>query len=202
MSVLTLPEDWSGPLDALVDTANQLLPFILPLARTGRSKDEVNARLVRHYTTERLLDESLRQGREARYTRRHLLQLLALRKLMADGFGTAALQNTLQARTDLDLEALIMGESQLRVQPGNPALDYLQQLKRPAAAAGSPSPVPAAPRSASPAPSLPEAYTRLTLQPGLELHVRTDAHLPRSQVEQQRLTQLFLDALDRLRRPK
>ncbi|MFC4427125.1 MerR family transcriptional regulator [Deinococcus navajonensis] len=198
MSVQTLPEDWAGNLDDLVETANQLLPAILPLAKAGRSKDDVNARLVRHYTTERLLDEPLRQGREARYTRRHLLQLLALRKLMADGFGASALQDTLQARSDRDLQALITGETQPEVQASNPALEYLHHLRRPAdpparAVLAIPSP------TAAPAP---ERYTRLTLAPGLDLHVRTDVRLPRSRVEQERLAQLFLDALDSLRRPR
>jgi DNA-binding transcriptional MerR regulator len=198
MSVQTLPEDWTGNLDDLVATVNQLLPAILPLAKAGRSKDDVNPRLVRHYTTERLLDEPLKQGREARYNRRHLLQLLALRKLMADGFGAAALQDTLQTRTDRDLEALITGETQPEVQAGNPALEYLQQLKRPAdppmrAVLSLPTPT---------VPPAPERYTRLTLAPGLDLHVRTDVRLPRSQVEQERLARIFLDTLDSLRRPR
>lgn len=195
MSVLTLPRDWTGTLDDLVDAANQFLPDILPTGKAGRTKDDVNARLVRHYTTERLLDDPLKQGREARYTRRHLLQLLALRRLMADGFGAATLQDTLQSRTDDDLEALIAGQTQLAVQPGNPALDYLEQLRRPAAAAP-------ALAAAAPAPSAPDRYTRLPLAPGLDVHVRTDFRLPRSRLEQERLAQLFLDALDHLRRPR
>lgn len=197
MSVFTLPRDWTGTLDDLVDAANQLLPGILPTGKAGRTKDDVNARLVRHYTTERLLDEPLKQGREARYTRRHLLQLLALRRLMADGFSASTLQDTLQSRTDDDLEALLAGQTQLAVQPGNPALDYLEQLRRPAAAA----PAPAAP-SPGPAPSAPQQYTRLPLAPGLDVHVRSDFRLPRSRLEQERLAQLFLDALDHLRRPR
>ncbi len=197
MSVLTLRRDWTGTLDDLVDAANQFLPDILPTGKAGRTKDDVNARLVRHYTTERLLDEPLKQGREARYTRRHLLQLLTLRRLMADGFSAATLQDTLQSRTDDDLEALLAGQTQLAVQPGNPALDYLAQLRRPVAAA----PAPAAP-SPAPAASTPVQYTRLPLAPGLDVHVRTDFRLPRSRLEQERLAQLFLDALDHLRRPR
>ncbi|WP_027481276.1 MerR family transcriptional regulator, partial [Deinococcus pimensis] len=103
MSVLSVPEDWSGGLEDLVDIANALLPDVLPTDRSGRAKDEVNARLVRHYTTERLLDEPARVGREARYTRRHLLQLLALRKLMASGYGTSAVRGGLRSRSDRDL---------------------------------------------------------------------------------------------------
>ncbi|WP_221091238.1 MerR family transcriptional regulator [Deinococcus aquaedulcis] len=191
MSAPFLPQSWSGNLDALVSTANTYLPHLLPLDKAGRAKDDVNARLVRHYTTERLLDEPLREGREARYTRRHLLQLLALRKLMAAGHGAAALRDTLQFRADPDLEALLTGE-QLDLQPSNPALDYLKTLS-----AGAPA------RAAAPAPRdlpSPEHLTRLTLAPGLELLVRADARLPSSRLEQDQLARTLLDALDGLRR--
>ncbi|ACO47758.1 MerR family transcriptional regulator [Deinococcus deserti] len=198
MSALILPEDWSGTLDDLVETANRRLPDLLPLDRAGRTKDDVNARLVRHYTTERLLDEPLRVGREARYTRRHLLQLLALRKLMAEGFGAAALQGTLQTRSDPELEALLTGETQLEVQTSNPALEYLQALKRPSPA---PATRPVLASSPSVLPPSPERFTRLILAPGLEVHVRHDVRLPRSKLEQDRLAQMFLDALNSLRRP-
>lgn len=204
MSAQFLPPDWSGNLDALVEAANQLLPVILPDDRTGRSKDGVNARLVRHYTTERLLDEPLRQGREARYTRRHLLQLLTLRRLMADGHGAAALRGTLQGHADPELEALLTGERQLDVQPSNPALDYLRALSAPSLSPASllGAVPPAAAFPAAPSTPAAERLTRLTLAPGIELLVRTDARLPKSRLEQDHLAQTFLDALDRLRRPR
>ncbi|PTA68575.1 MerR family transcriptional regulator [Deinococcus arcticus] len=198
MSAPFLPQSWSGNLDALVSTANTYLPHLLPLDKAGRAKEDVNARLVRHYTTERLLDEPLREGREARYIRRHLLQLLVLRKLMAAGHGAAALRDTLQARADPDLEALLTGE-QLDLQPSNPALEYLKHLS-----AGAPTRA-AAPAAPAPTPRAlpnPEPLTRLTLAPGLELLVRADARLPSSRLEQDQLAHTLLAALDGLRRSR
>lgn len=199
MSALALPGDWGGNLEDLVEAANRLLPQILPLDRSGRAKEDVNARLVRHYTTGRLLDEPLRQGREARYTRRHLLQLLALRRLMAAGHGAAALHDVLRGKSDEDLEVLITGEAQLGVQASNPALDYLGQLKRGSTRASAlvGRAVPSLPAPAARSPD--EPYTRLTLAPGVEVHVRQGARLPNSRLEQDRLARAFLDALDRLR---
>ena len=85
MSGHALPGSWTGTLDEFAEIANTLLPQYLPLDRSSRAGDEVNPRLIRHYTTQGLLDPPLKEGREARYVLRHLLQLLALRSLMAGG---------------------------------------------------------------------------------------------------------------------
>lgn len=198
MSALALPEDWNGNLDELVEAANRFLPDILPLDKSRRGKEDINARLVRHYTSGRLLDEPLKQGREARYTRRHLLQLLVLRRLMAAGHGAAALHHVLRGKNTEELEALLTGEVQLGVQASNPALDYLEQLKRDRSPA-SPAPAAAPARPAPVTHPAAESYTRLTLAPGLEFHVRAGARLPNSKLEQDRLARALLDALDRLR---
>jgi hypothetical protein len=208
MFKLFIPDSWSGTLDDLVLTANRHLPTLLPPDRPGR---EINARLVRHYTTGRLLDEPLKQGREARYIRRHLLQLLTLRKLMAEGFGAGALQSTLQTHTDQELEALLTGRTRPDVQPGiappstaspsNPALDFLRQFQPTDNEREPPRAVLGLVRASTPPDRSAEPYTRVTLAPGLELHVRGDFRLPRDEDGQTELTLSFLQALRRLRRP-
>ncbi|PYE51019.1 MerR family transcriptional regulator [Deinococcus yavapaiensis] len=209
MSALTVLPDWIGTLEAFVELANDTLPHILPFDKTGRAKDEVNARLVRHYTTQGLLDEPLKSGREARYTRRHLLQLLVLRRLMHEGHGATPLQKILRGRDDDALEALLLGTATLDVQPGNPALEYLQNLRAtppPSALLGIvPRPTPQAPLFESPPdakPERPERYVRFFVQPGLELHVGPDFQLPKTRTERDRLADALLAALDTLRRTK
>lgn len=198
MSTLTVPSDWIGTLDAFVELANATLPLVLPLDKAGRAKDEVNARLVRHYTTQGLLDEPLKVGREARYTRRHLLQLLVLRRFMHEGHGATALHKVLRGREDDALEALLLGSATLDVQP-NPALAYLDALR-------AAPPPPRAPLSGPPPASPPEApaerYTRFTVRPGLELHVGPAFQAPKTPAERARLADALLDALDQLRRTK
>ncbi|PYE53487.1 MerR family transcriptional regulator [Deinococcus yavapaiensis] len=200
MSALTVPSDWIGTLDAFVELANATLPHVLPLDKTGRAKDEVNPRLVRHYTTQGLLDEPLKVGREARYTRRHLLQLLALRRFMHEGHGATALHKVLSGKSDDALEALLLGTATFEVQPSaaaNPALAYLDSLR------GS-SPPPAPMPRATPAPSSvpPERYTRLAVRPDLELHVGPAFQAPKTPAERARLADALLAALDQLRRTK
>lgn len=104
--MLGIEPDWSGGIDTLVEAANSRLQSLLPADRAARPKDEVNARLIRHYTTVGLLPLPQREGREARYGRRHLLQLLALRRLMADGLSGRSLYAALAGQEDAGLERL------------------------------------------------------------------------------------------------
>ncbi|WP_169389494.1 MerR family transcriptional regulator [Deinococcus aquatilis] len=105
---LDVATDWTGGIEQLVHEANLRLVYLLPEDRSGRAKDEVNARLVRHYTTQGLLSAPRREGREARYTRRQLLELLALRRLMADGLGGKVLTSALEGRTQDELVVLAL----------------------------------------------------------------------------------------------
>lgn len=202
MSAQTLPGSWNGNLDELAHLANVLLPQYLPLDRPNklsRSQDEVNPRLIRHYTTQGLLDAPLKEGREARYTRHHLLQLLTLRRLMTEGLSAQAIQGLLAGQDDTQLEAVLSGQSRLQVQTSNPALDYLAAIRQQSLPEAAPSPAPASPSAAAPAPA-PSRYSRLPLAPGLELHVSQGARLPRTPAEQDALARQLLLALDTLRR--
>lgn len=133
--MLDIAPDWTGGIDAFVDTANTWLPRLLPLDRAARPKDEVNARLVRHYTTVGLLSLPTREGREARYDRRHLLQLLALRRVMADGLSGKALYSVLSGQDEDGLARLAVEGATLELEAvaaspaSSDALSYLQELK-------------------------------------------------------------------------
>jgi DNA-binding transcriptional MerR regulator len=198
MSGHALPGSWAGTLDELATLANTLLPQYLPLDRSSRTQDEVNPRLIRHYTTQGLLDPPLKEGREARYTRHHLLQLLALRRLMTDGHSAQALLSLLSDQSDPELEALLTGELRLQVQTGNPALDYLETLRT--KSSSTPSMVRMAPPSPGTTSPPASRYTRLVLAPGLELHVSRDARLPKTPAEQDTLARQLVAALETLRR--
>ncbi|MCK2220734.1 MerR family transcriptional regulator [Actinomadura sp. ATCC 31491] len=72
---------------------------------SGRVRDVPGERLIRWYTTIGLLDPPLtRRGRIARYGRRHLLQLVAVKRLQAEGHSIADIQVALAGATDRTLE--------------------------------------------------------------------------------------------------
>lgn len=71
----------------------------------GRVREVPGERLIRWYTTIGLVDPPLsRRGRIARYGRRHLLQLVAVKRLQAGGMSIADIQATLAGATDTMLE--------------------------------------------------------------------------------------------------
>jgi DNA-binding transcriptional MerR regulator len=209
---------WS--LDDFVETANQLLPQFLPTLsqedHRGSEAEDINPRLVRYYASQGLIDKPLRQGREARYTYRHLLQLVVIRRLLTEGYSSTAIAPISSAKANAELEALLQGGMQLTVEAANPALAYLNQIKsRQMRPSDSPLPSPATPspraRSAarntneaarSPQPVDAESessnWLRVELLPGLELHLRDDFQVPKSPHEQARLHQLVIQKLETL----
>jgi DNA-binding transcriptional MerR regulator len=212
---------WS--LQAFVDVANALLPDYLPKDASSRAGDEVNPRLVRHYTTIGLLPEPLKEGREARYLFEHLQSLLVVRKLLAEGFSTAAIGQVLKGRARDDLQALLDGAVRLELVPGaatDPRLAFLRGLRQKAgldvsaplglidnpvsmppylAPYGAPEPsrAPSRTPAAWSAPELFEdvAWSRIALLDGLELHVRHDFTLPATRLGDDQIAQLVKTVL-------
>lgn len=71
--------------------------------RNGQVTEVPNGRTIRYYATIGLLDRPYTSGRAVRYGRRHLLQLVAIKRLQAQGLPLADVQQRLQA---LDAQAL------------------------------------------------------------------------------------------------
>ena len=196
-------------LDGFVAAANALLPQFLPDDGVdARSKGEVNVRLVRHLATLGLLDEAGREGREARYELRHLLQLLVVRRLMAEGHTTSAIKKLTANVENEQLRALLRGqtravlqsnnyESSNAVAPGvaddaatsNAALDFLRNIRQRAA------PETIEPALASPSQALPTHWTRIEIAPGLELHRSDDYAAPATPHERELLRARIENAL-------
>jgi len=189
-------------LDELVRRANELLPRYLPVeVDDARMREEVNPRLVRHLTSLGLLDEAGREGREARYEERHLLQLLVARRLRAKGFTTAAIADVAAGQSDEQLEKLLVGDSHLTLQISstampekaekNEALDYMKKLARRSSSAGA---ARASPEYATPINET-STYRRVAVRPGLEIHVADEFQLPSSPHERDALLQEVLQLL-------
>lgn len=197
-------------LEGLVREANARLPRHLPEDPGNlRVREAVTARLVRHYTTLGMLDEPARAGREARYSPRHLLQLLVVRRLMAEGHGASALGDLARRKSDAELLAMLEGGVALTANPAAPALSYLaglrEQYRMPPHPAPAPQAPPAAPLPAAPLPLDAEPPTaglrwhRLEVAPGLELHVREDFRFPKTPGEGDALMRRLRQRLEALK---
>lgn len=176
---------WS--LDDFVDEVNRQIALLFGQeGGRGSVQPEVNPRLVRHYTSLGLVDRPERDGKEARYRFRHLLQMLVLRRLLKDGVTAQAIAGLTRVRSDEELAAMLESGARLTVEPLNPAMAFLQQVRARTEGPGStfaagdrsfslnaPAPTSPTPRSQAPL-----AWERYPLEEGLELHVRSDFAWP------------------------
>lgn len=96
------PTLWT--IDELAAQAALALSVDYPGQESGRVRDVPDLRTIRYYATLGLLDrpQSMR-GRTALYGRRHLLQLVAIKRLQAKGHALGALQAQLVGATDTTL---------------------------------------------------------------------------------------------------
>jgi DNA-binding transcriptional MerR regulator len=70
----------------------------------GRAREVPDLRTIRYYTTLGLIDRpAAMRGRTALYGHRHLLQIVALKRLQAKGHSLAELQHRLIGMTDAEL---------------------------------------------------------------------------------------------------
>ncbi len=110
----TRDRDWN--LDDFVDVVNRALPEVVPRDAAKRAKVEVNARLVRHYTTEGALPKPLKDGVEARYDTDHLVRMLALRRLLLEGFPSGVAAALLRKHDRETLAHFLLGELRLELE--------------------------------------------------------------------------------------
>jgi DNA-binding transcriptional MerR regulator len=131
-SLTARDQTWS--LDEFVAEVNRLLPEVVPGDAAARGKAEVNARLVRHYATEGALPKPLKEGAEARYDGDHLVRMLALRRLLAEGFPSALAGAFLRRHDREYLARFLLGELRLDLDlvPGGAQVD----VDRPTMSAG------------------------------------------------------------------
>jgi DNA-binding transcriptional MerR regulator len=199
---LEMQRDAIFTLEEFENVCNSWLLQYLPESYQGtRAREPITIRNLRHYAGEGLIDEPLKQGREARYSYRHLVQVLLLRRAMAEGYTSKLLFGMMRRGTP-ELEALLAGDlpaSNDRVNDrGNRArqtyqpeeehpsqaqrevLDYLNSLKpqsniQPPLNQAILEPIPV------------QTWQQFEITTGVELWLRTDALLPKTALERQRL---------------
>jgi DNA-binding transcriptional MerR regulator len=80
-------------------------------AASGRVRAVPDRRTIRYYTTLGLIDRPAEmRGRTALYGRRHLLQIVAIKKLQALGRSLAEVQQELTGQTDKHLARIAAGD--------------------------------------------------------------------------------------------
>ena len=99
--------DGTWTIGELAELAAGTLTAGPPHQVSGRVRELPNDRLIRWYVTVGLVDPPLsRTGRIARYGRRHLLQLVAVKRRQAQGRSLAEIQAELLGAPDAYLESV------------------------------------------------------------------------------------------------
>lgn len=97
-------------LEALVEAVNRQIEQAGWAPLDERAADRLDARNVRYYQTLGLVSKPARyEGRRARYAYQHLLQLVAIKALQAQGLSLAQIQAWLPAQPVEALQAALAG---------------------------------------------------------------------------------------------
>jgi DNA-binding transcriptional MerR regulator len=97
-------EESRWTLDELAERVDAALAVDYPGQPSGRVRAVPDRRAIRWYTTIGLIDRPLaHRGRTALYGPRHLLQLVAVKRLQAQGLPLVAIQQELAGATDTQL---------------------------------------------------------------------------------------------------
>jgi DNA-binding transcriptional MerR regulator len=103
---------------------------LLRLQGDGRVSAAPDARTVRYYATLGLIDRPELEGRVARYGRKQLLQLVAIKALQTDGLGLSDIQSRLYGRSERELSLLAdqLIAKALEIEPPPPALSLVLEV--------------------------------------------------------------------------
>lgn len=116
-----MPIQAAWTLDELVGRVSAALAGeAYPGSPNGRVRDLPDRRAVRWYTTTGLVDRPVMQGRNAIYRTRHLLQIVAVKRLQAQGYSLAEIQAKLAGATDGTLRRIAdVPDGLLTAEPGH-----------------------------------------------------------------------------------
>jgi DNA-binding transcriptional MerR regulator len=123
--LLSLPDEllhWRGTAAELADRCNETLARVPTLAEDAGSANE---RLIRHYVQVGALTAPEREGREALFGFRQIVEYLTARFLLRDGWPLAKVAEIVRATDTPGLAELLPVE-----RPRTPAEDALARLRR------------------------------------------------------------------------
>src|SRR5512137_2383529 len=96
--------------DELLAIANHLITIVAPVQPSERVAETVNERALRYYISEGLIDKpSDREGNAALYSYRHLLQILAIKRLQASYLPVRRIREIVPESSNPQLEEIICG---------------------------------------------------------------------------------------------
>jgi len=152
-------------------------------------------RTIRYYLAEGLIQTpEEKQGTASVFSYLNLLQLLTVKKLQAEHLPIRKIRELVAGKSEQELETLlgVRGPSGRKTE----AKRYLESLLAPAPAAPPPTETAAAPSQHLDASA---SWQRVEIEPGLELHIRSDYSPPATTGKTRSLLERAIHRLRRLR---
>jgi DNA-binding transcriptional MerR regulator len=108
-TVMIVADTYELTIHELSEEVERLLKenHLFATQQDNRISAAPDMRTIRYYSTLGLLDRPLMQGRIAKYNRRHVLQLLAVKTLQGASLPLADIQEQLYGLSDHELESVI-----------------------------------------------------------------------------------------------
>ena len=158
-------------------------------------------RTIRYYMAEGLIQTpGERQGTASLFSYLNLLQLLTVKKLQAEHFPIRKIRELVSGKSEQELEMLLgVGSVAAKKSRESDAKRYLESLL---ASDSAPLPERAAAPSPPPPPQMLDqsaSWQRVEIEPGLELHIRSDYSPPPTSGKTKSLLEKAIHRLRRLR---
>lgn len=196
----------------LAMAVSQILAEIGPSQEKATVTQLPDERTVRFYLAEGLLSPAEeKQGTASVFNYKHLLQLLAIKKLQAEDLPIRKIKQLLDGLEEADLKRLLQVESKQAQK--NEATKFLESLLTTGKPENKPSAGPLRQRSSpsfsakapavtnvgssiSPMPEEPDAWVRIEVEQGVELHLRSGVQLPTERKGLQLLAEKIVRAVE------
>jgi DNA-binding transcriptional MerR regulator len=158
-------------------------------------------RTIRYYMAEGLIQTpGEKQGTASLFSYLNLLQLLTVKKLQAEHLPIRKIRELVAGKSEQELEMLLgVGSIAVKKSRETDAKRYLESLLAPESA---PPPKQAAAASPTPPPQMLDqsaSWQRIEIEPGLELHIRSDYSPPATGGKTKSLLEKAIHRLRRLR---
>ena len=164
-------------------------------------------RTIRYYMAEGLIQSpGEKQGTASLFSYLNLLQLLTVKKLQAEHLPIRKIRELVAGKSEQELEMLLgVGSVAAKKSRETDAKRYLESLLAPESAAFPIETSAAPPPPAPPPPAAPQmldqsaSWQRVEIEPGLELHIRSDYSPPPTSGKTKSLLEKAIHRLRRLR---
>jgi DNA-binding transcriptional MerR regulator len=193
-------------LPEFAETGQKILSQLNLEQQRGTVTNVPDERTIRYYLAEGLIQApGEKQGTASVFGYLNLLQLIAVKKLQAEHLPIRKIRELVADKSEQELETLLgFGGSTNKKAGESEAKRYLESLLTPGSVA--PRANPAMSLDASPAPmqegddqTQTRSWERVEIEPGLELHIRSDYTPPTTSAKSRSLAERVIHGLRRLR---